>query len=185
MINEQYIKQGKFIALISFLSGTFIFGAFFLTSEFKLLFVGYVFIAVATVINLGFLVAILIKVLHNKAQIKKALATCGLMLLNIPVTLFYCWIAITLMNTMRITFINATQIDVTDIKITGCEPGHILKLQPGESQTIWVDITGDCSIDIEYLSNGQLTKESVADYVTNSLGQKIEYKIGGKNEKPF
>ncbi len=48
-----------------------------------------------------------------------------------------------------------------------------------------VDIEGDCSISIDYFSNGQRKHEGVAGYVTNSNGQKMNHNIGGKNEVLF
>ena len=165
--------------------GTGIFGVYFLTSSFELLFVGYGFIALTALINLGILNSILVKVIKNKDNRKKLLTTCGLMLLNIPVMLFYCWVAIILLNTMRITFTNSTQTTLTNINIVGCGGGHIDKLEAGESKTVWVDITGDCSINIDYLSNGQQKEESVAGYVTNSMGQKMKHNIGGQNKEQF
>lgn len=185
MTTERHIKLGRQTALISFLLGTGIFGLYFLTSAFVLLFLGYGFIALTGLINLGVLISILIKASKDKDNRTKLLTTCGLMLLNIPVMLFYCWVAIILLNTMIITFTNSTQTTLTNINIIGCGGGHIDKLKSGESETVWVDITGDCSISIDYLSNGQKKEESVAGYVTNSMGQKMKHNIGGQNEEQF
>ena len=165
--------------------GTSIFGLYFLTSSFELLFLGYGFIALIGLINLGVLISILIKASKDKDNRTKLLATCGLMLLNIPIMLFYCWVAIILLNTMRITFTNSTPTTLTNINIVGCGGGHIDKLESGESKTVWVDITGDCSINLNYLSNGQKKEESVAGYVTNSMGQKMKHNIGGQNTEQF
>jgi len=185
MTTERHIKLGRRTALISFLLGTAIFGLYFLTSSFGLLFLGYGFIALTGLINIGILISILVKATKDKDNRTKLFKTCGLMLLNIPVMLFYCWIVIILLNTMRINFTNATQKTLTNINIIGCGGGHIDKLESGESKTVWVDIIGDCSIGIEYLSNGQNKEESVAGYVTNSMGQKMKYNIGGQNEEQF
>jgi hypothetical protein len=185
MTTERHIKLGRQTALISFMLGTGIFGLYFLTSSFELLFVGYGFIALTGLINLGILISVLVKVNKDKDNRKKLLTTCGIMLLNIPVMLFYCWVAIILLDTMRITFTNSTQTTLTKINIVGCGGGHIDKLEVGESETVWVDITGDCSIYIDYLSNGQRKEESVAGYVTSSMGQKMKHNIGGQNEEQF
>ena len=107
------------------------------------------------------------------------------MLVNIPVMIFYCWVALILLNTIRISFTNSTQTTLTNIKIIGCGGGHIDKLEAGESETVWVKITGDCSLDLEYLSNGQKKEESVTGYVTNNMGQKMKHNIGGQNEELF
>jgi hypothetical protein len=185
MATEQYIKLGRQVALISFLLGTVIFGLYFMTSSFELLFVGYGFIALTGLINIVILILILFKANKDKDNRKKLLTTCGLMLLNIPIMLFYCWVAIILLNTMRITFTNSTQITLTNINIVGCGGGQIGKLEIGQCETVWVAITGDCSITIHYLSNGQQKEESVAGYVTNGMGQKIKHNIGGQNEEQF
>jgi hypothetical protein len=178
MTTERQIKLGRQTALISFLSGTVIFGFYFLTSSFELLFIGYGFIALARAINIVVLISILSKANKEKENRKKLLTTCGLMLLNIPFMLFYCWVALILLGTMRITFTNSTQVTLTNINIVGCGGGHIDKLEVGESKTVWIDITGDCSINIDYLYNGQQKEESVAGYVTSGMGQKMKHNIG-------
>jgi hypothetical protein len=183
MTTEQHIKIGRKTALISFLLGTAIFGLYFLTSSSELLFVGYGFIALTGLINLGIFISILLKANKDKENSTKLLKTSGLMLLNIPVMLFYCWVAIILLGTMRITFTNSTQTTLTNINIVGCGSGHIDTLEVGESKTVWIDITGDCSINIDYISNRQQKKESVAGYVTSNMGQKMKHNIGGQNDK--
>lgn len=185
MKTERYIKLGRQTALISLFLGTCIFGLYFLTSTFELLIIGYVFIAVTGLLNVILLIAIIIKAYKDKENRKKLIKTSGLMLLNIPVMLFYCWITIILLDTMRITFTNSTHKTLTNINIVGCGGGHIDKLEIGDSKTVWVNITGDCSIDVVYVSDKQKKVENVAAYVTSSMGQKMKHKIGGQNEKQF
>ena len=182
MTAKRHIKFGQLTALISFLLGTVVFGLYYLTSDATLLFVGYGFIVLTGVINIGVLIAILIKAGKDKENRKNLLKTCGIMLLNIPVMIVYCWIAIILLGTMRITFTNETGTELTDINIIGCGGGHIDKLEIGESKTVWVSITGDCSINIDYLSDGQRKEEIVAGYVTSSMGQKMNHKIDGEDK---
>ncbi|SFU17424.1 hypothetical protein SAMN04489724_4647 [Algoriphagus locisalis] len=182
MTTDRHIKLGRTIALISFLAGTIIFGLYYLTSAFELLFVGYGFIALIGLINIGVLIAILVRAGADRENRSRLLKTCGLMTLNIPVMKAYCWVAIILLGTMRITFTNETGTKLTDINIIGCGGGHIEKLEVGESETVWVSITGDCSIDIDYLSNGQRKEEMVAGYVTSSMGQKLNHKIDGQDK---
>lgn len=185
MTTQQHIKIGLLTALITFLLGTGIFGLYFLTSSSDLLFLGYGFIVLTGLINLAILVAILFRANKDRENRKRLLNTSGLMFINIPVMLVYCWGAIILLGTMRITFTNDTGTQLTDIKIVGCGGGHIDKLESGESKTVWVTITGDCSIYLDYLSNGQRKEEIVASYVTSSMGQKVNYKIDGKDKDIF
>ena len=74
---------------------------------------------------------------------------------------------------------------MTDINIIGCETKHIDKLEKGESKTVWVGITGDCTVNIDYLKNGEKKEENVAGYVTNSMGQKMKHNIGGHIDNVF
>ena len=184
-MNKRLIKLGRNTALISIFLGTLIFGLYFLTSLFNLLFIGYGFIVLAVLINIGILFAILIRAIKDKENRKQLLTTSGLMLINIPIMLLYCWITTILLGTMRITFTNETGTPISDIKIIGCGGGYIDKLKNGESKTVWVKITVDCSIFLDYYSNGQRKQETVAGYVTSSMGQKINHKIDGKYKDFF
>lgn len=185
MTAKRHIKFGRLAALTSFLLGTLIFGLYYLTSDSSLLFVGYGFIVFTGLINIGVLIAILIKAGKDTENRKKLLKTCGIMLLNIPAMIVYFWIAIILLGTMRITFTNEMETEIMDIDIVGCGGGHIDKLTVGESKTVWVSITGDCSIYIDYLSDGQRKEEVVAGYVTSSMGQKVNHKIDGQDKDIF
>lgn len=185
MKTELHIKIGRQTSLLSFVLGTGIFALYFFTSFFELLFVGFIFIALSGLVNIVILLLILLKANKDRDNRMKLLKTCGLMLLNVPVMILYCWVAFILLNTMRITFVNSTQFTLTNINVAGCSGGHIDKLNEGESKTIWVDITGDCSITIDYLSNRQQKEERVTGYVTSNDGKKIRHNIGGQNDEQF
>jgi hypothetical protein len=177
MKNERPIRLGRLTAIISFLLGTFVFGLYYLTSSSELLLIGYAYIFVAGLVNSAVLVSILKQAKKDQTNRKKLLITSGIMLLNIPVMLFYCWMAIMLLDTMRITFTNPTQTEIADIKITGCATGYIDKLGAGARKKVWVDISGDCTITISYSLAGEKKEEVVVGYVTNGMGQIIEHKI--------
>jgi hypothetical protein len=52
-------------------------------------------------------------------------------------------------------------------------------LKNGESESVWIDINGDCSISLSYIDvNGKLEIETVIGYVCSGMGQKIVYSIG-------
>jgi cellulose synthase/poly-beta-1,6-N-acetylglucosamine synthase-like glycosyltransferase len=180
MTAEKHIKLGKYLALFSFLLGTLILVIYFFTSSFWIAYIGCSFIIFVGLINLGVFSAILFKAFNEQENKRKFFKTCGLMLLNIPIVLFYFWIVTILLNTMRVTFVNSTPISLTDLNVVGCQKKHIDKLEAGESKTIWINIPNDCSIDINYLSDGQRKNENVSGYVTNLGGQKIKHNIGGK-----
>ena len=185
MTTEKQIALGKKTALISFLIGTVIFGLYFLTSNWQLLFVGYGFILIAGIFNIIILILTISKANSDSENRKKLLKTSGLMLLNIPILIIYAWFAMMLTGNMRITFTNETEYRLTEINIVGCETKSIVELEPNESKTVWVGITGDCSINVDYKESGEEKSEIVAGYVTRGMGQKINHKIGGENHLGF
>ncbi|MFS4469797.1 hypothetical protein [Maribacter sp. 2210JD10-5] len=182
MTSKKYNSVGKVTALISFIIRILIFGTYFFTSNADLLFLGYGFVVLAGIVNLIILIIILTKAQSDKANRKGLLKTGGLMLLNLPIMFACIWVAMIVLGNMRITFTNGTQNKLTDIKIVGCETEHIAELKPNESKTVWVGITGDCSIAVEYLENGEQKSETVAGYVTGGMGQKMKHKIDGQDK---
>lgn len=182
MTSKKHITLGKWTALISFIIGTLIFGLYFFTSNGELLFIGYGFIILAGIVNPIILSAILFKSNSDSVNHKKLLKTSGLILINIPIMFIFIYVTMILIGTMRITFTNSTQNTLTNINIIGCETKHIAELKPNESKTVWVGITGDCSINLEYLENGKIKKETVVGYVTSGGGQKLKHKIDGKDK---
>ncbi|MBT9188341.1 hypothetical protein [Zobellia russellii] len=182
MTSNRYISIGKIIALITFLIGMLIFGTYYFTTNGELLFLGYGFVVLAGIINLITLIGILVRVQTDKTNRKELLKVSGMILLNIPIMFGCMLISMMVLGNMRITFTNSTQNELTEIKIVGCETERIAQLEPNESKTVWVGITGDCSIFVEYTENGVKRKETVVGYVTSGGGQKMSYKINRKNK---
>ncbi len=173
-------NRARIVSLITSIIGTGIFFSYYFTDAFPLLFLGLGFIVLAGIINLIFIISVARQLSKTSNRIQLYF-TIGLMLLNIPIMVLYCWMTITLLNTMRITFINETSNSLTDIRIFGCEEKHIDKLEPKESKVVWVGITGDCSVNIEFKKNGKQESENVTGYTTNDMGQRITHKIGWEN----
>jgi len=185
MQSNKNVAAGLITALISFLLGTAIFWAYYSTSDANWLFFGWGFVVVAGLVNLILLAVILKSSITDSRNRSKLLFTAVAMVLNIPVMLIYGWVTMGLLNTMRITLTNSTDDPITHINIIGCEPTHIDRLEKGEVTTVWVGITGDCSLNIEYMQNDSLKNEMMVGYVTSSMGQKIDYNIGGDNTEMF
>ena len=182
MNSKRYILVGKVTALVSFLIGMLILGMFYFSSNGDYLFLGYGFIILAGIVNLIILIAVLIKAQSDKSNRKGLLRTSGFMLLNLPIMVGCVWFGLILIGNMRITFSNGTENKLTDIKIIGCETVHISELAPNENKTVWIGITGDCSILVEYTEKGERKSETVAGYVTTGMGQQMEHKIDGKDK---
>jgi hypothetical protein len=102
--------------------------------------------------------------------------------INIPIAAFYFYLVVVLINIARITFENTTGHDLSSIKISGCGDKEIRFLQAGKSKTVWIHIPSDCSLEISYEIDGQIKREIIAAYLTNSNGVIATYKIGSNQE---
>ena len=179
MKTEQQLKLGRRTALVSFLLGTGILVLDYFFASFEMLVVGFAFIVITFFVNIIVLISILIRAYRDKENRSKAIRTSLLMLLNIPAMFLYIELASILSGFMRITFTNTTMSTVSNVDIVGGEGGYIDKLEPGESETVWVKLTTDNQIGIYYLSNGQPLKEAVTGYLLGSEGKRMHHDIDG------
>lgn len=177
-MKKKLIKIGELTTLFSFLLGTILLLLYFFTDSSSVLLIGYISVILIGLFNLIILIILLVKALNDTANRKKYLKTVGLMLINIPITIAYFFIVLTLLNTMRITFINTMDSTISEINIYGCQDAHIDALEAGEKKTVWISISGDCAINIIYIYEGQEICENVMGYTCSFNGQKINYKIG-------
>ena len=154
-------RIGRFTALISFLIGTMILIIFYFTDSSAITEFGMIFIVVAGIINAGVFVKVFIDLINEKENRKKYFFTSGIMILNIPIVLAYFYFVMILMNTMRVSFINETGREITNLKIIGGEPKSIEKLEIGEKQTKWVAINSINDLILEYEFNGEVKTEMI------------------------
>jgi hypothetical protein len=145
---------------------------------------GIFFILVAGIINITFIILLIIKIFRNKEQKRILIKTIGLILLNVPILILYCWISIIWLNTLKITFINETSADLNNIKIEGCQSKVIDNLAKGQSKTVWIKIPNDCGVSVNYRLKGIEKSEEVTGYVTNENGYSMTFKIG-TSQKPY
>lgn len=144
--------------------------------------IGVLFFLIALVFNLVILGYILF--ISGRKGIKGPFIGIYAMLLNIPVGIFYLWFGIYLHGYYRVTVINDTPTTVTSIRLTGCGNKAIRKMEAGESETFWIGINGDCSLNITFINHQKKQrKDVVAGYLTTGMGQKDEYHISG-NDNP-
>ncbi len=174
-------KIGLFTALISFLIGTILLIIFYFTNSTTITGYGIIFIAIAGIINAGVFVKVLIDLINEKENKKKYYLTSGIMLLNIPIVILYFYFVMILMNTMRVTFINETGREISELKIIGGEIKTIEKLGVGEKQTEWIGIKSENNLTIEYHINGEIKTELVYSYMIT--GDRINHRIGNKSDR--
>lgn len=179
------IKVGRSVFIFSLLIGIGLTLGFYLTSYSELLLVGYVFLAIAFIVNAFVFLMLLYKAMDDEKNRKGLLSTSGLLLVNIPIAITCIYFVMILLNTLRIEFVNNTGHELSDLNISGCQEIQIDKMMPGESKMIWIEIERECSISINYLQEGIRKEEVVAGYVTTMCGEKGKHRIDGKDKEIF
>ena len=82
------------------------------------------------------------------------------------------------MGVVRLTLENTTNKTIKRIRIAGCNEKSIPDLKPGESQTVWIDIPNDCSVEINYIdASGSKKNKEVLEYITPGNGKKIHWQF--------
>jgi hypothetical protein len=171
-------RLGNLTALVTFAIATTICGFYFFTGNLDYGFYGYFFFLFAVPINIIIFIILLIYAPKTREP-KRVNRSAALMLLNIPVAIFYFGVGIYFTGVMRITIENKTGQDIKNIKILGCENEELKVLKNGESETVWIEINGDCSISMSYMdAKGIIQEETVVGYVTSGMGQKFTYHVG-------
>jgi hypothetical protein len=175
---QPYARLGKYTALVTFVIATIICGLYYFTGDLSYGFGGYFFFLFAVPINIIILIVLIVK--STKAeQPRKIKQGIGLMFLNIPVAIFYFFVGIYFIGVMRITIENNSGKDIININIGGCENEEIQILKNGESETVWIDINGECPISMSYIDvNGETQNEMVIGYVTSGMGKKYTHHVG-------
>jgi hypothetical protein len=177
---KSYVQLARTVALFSFVGGSVIFAVHFLWGNKIMFLIGFVYIVAVTLVNLP--AAIVVAAAALRTRHRSVLGALLLMLLNIPVMIFYVWLAFAMLDTARITFTNATGHELTGMRLHGCEDIQMDNLQPGESETVWIEIPHDCSIYLSYVSGGDTTRVSVEGYLCHGMGGHRDYNIGGHND---
>ncbi|PHR47050.1 MAG: hypothetical protein COA32_09000 [Fluviicola sp.] len=184
MTKKQINRIGYVCAALTFLIATFILIGDFLGLKGDFERWGIKFIGIAFVLNI--LVIIIMYVFASIYKIKGYFRSINYMLGNIPVSILYLFLAIWLMGFFRITIINDTKHTISDIKLYGCESEFIDQLEPGDSEKVWINITGDCSIHIKYLdAKGNKKDDVVIGYLSSLMGGADDYHLSGKNNPKY
>ena len=170
------------LSLGLFSIGTIILLLFALSLSSTIGILGYIFTGLSFVVGTIYLIILTVKVVTDKIDRTAGIKSALVMMVNIPIALFYAYLVLILLNYARITFENTTGQDLTSIKILGCQDQEIAELEIGESTTIWIDIPTDCEINIEYELHGEIRRETVASYLTNSNGIIATYQIGSNKD---
>lgn len=96
---------------------------------------------------------------------------------NIPVAILYYFFVTFLLGILRITVVNQSGSDISNVRIIGCEDKKIDILENKDFKTVWLKIPNDCSVDVTFTKGGKDHTQNVVGYATVMMGQKVIYEI--------
>jgi hypothetical protein len=177
MTSQKLRKIGIRNAILFILIGSLIFGAYYYTSNNLILYLEYVFIFIAGAFSFIMLLRIFNHVTKHRRSRTSLLVTAGFIAISVIATFYFFRKITALQDTMRITFVNKTGTELSEIKVIGCEKKYIDNIQPDKSETVWINITRICSITISYKENGVPKNKEVSAFINPSEGRKLTYAI--------
>ena len=175
---QKLIRIGIKAGVLTILLSSLIYFTYYFTSYNLIVYLEYAFIFLAGAACFIILLRILNHVKKHKRYRIPLLLTSGFILISGIIAIIYFRNLTTLLDTMRINFVNESQYVLTDIKISGCQKKQVENIAPKASQTVWIRITRDCAINLSYNENGVVKNEVISSFVTTSMGQKINFSIG-------
>ena len=175
---QKLIRIGIKAGVLTILLSSLIYFTYYFTSYNLIVYLEYAFIFLAGAACFIILLRILNHVKKHKRYRIPLLLTSGFILISGVIAIIYFRNLTTLLDTMRINFVNESQYVLTDIKISGCQKKQVGNLEPKGTQTVWIRITRDCAINLSYNENGVVKNEVISSFVTTSMGQKLNFRIG-------
>ena len=175
---QKLLRIGIRAGVLTILLSSLIYFTYYFTSYNFIVYLEYAFIFLAGAACFIILLRILNHVKKHKRYRMPLLVTSGFILISGVIAVIYFRNLTTLLDTMRINFVNESRYVLTDIKISGCQKKQVENIQPKGSQTVWIKITRDCAINLSYNENGVVKNEVVSSFVTTSMGQKLNFRIG-------
>jgi hypothetical protein len=168
MNSKPLLTISTFLAILPLIIGSFTFWTWFFYPWRNLELIGFF----TTVLSVPLCIAGLIlagifkgRNRNNWPVRRKANRNIVLILLNIPLCIFYIWFVSYLIDTERITIVNNAENDVTEIRIFGAgDYDRIDKIKKGTSHTVWVHMTREGSIQMLYKENGEEKGRSLIGY---------------------
>ena len=168
------LKISTLTAILPMIIGSLIFCVWFCYPNHEIELFGLWTIAISIPVCIIGLTITVIFILKNKIEVrikKKGYRNIFLILINIPLAIFYIWFVMYLLSTERITIINNTKNDITNINIFGVGNNDCISIIPkGGSKTIWVHITKESAIKIFYKAIGKDYNETIDGYIGSNMG---------------
>lgn len=178
---QKLIKLGIRAALLIIVLSSIIYFSYYYTSFNLLVYLEYFFIFIAGAFAFIIILRILNHVIKHKRNRNPLIATSGLLIISMLIALVYFYYLTSLLDTMRIRFVNESAYQLTNIRITGCQKKQIDNLAPNAHKIVWIKVIRDCSIKLTYKENGATKTEVVSAYVTTSMGQQLTFRLGAGN----
>lgn len=177
---------GRIIAIATFVAGTMLLLVFYLCRYYSwrhletlTLLLAVVIVLAVSIAYFAVIVILLFKLTTDAQTRTTTLRTIGLMFCNLPIGLFYFYLASEIREGHRFEIINNSSKLITHIEIGGFGGQSIAKLDPSESDDFWVyddEHNWDQNFYVTYLLDGKL----ISDECKGGCGDGEAIHINGK-----
>lgn len=170
-------KTSRYTAFSILLIGTTVFVWWFFANFSALEIAGLLLIFIGVSLSTTLIVLNIVIAVRQPSHKRKALTNTLLLLINLPLAIFYLWAALYVMNTERVLLVNKTGQQIEELRLGGCEEITVGTLQADESRRVWIKLNKECSIELSYRLNGKVHKEVINGYALPLMGQRYDYDI--------
>jgi len=168
----------RVIALYSFAIGILIVFYNFEQPQFISEGIGLLFVIMAFLLNASLLALLLINALLTPSKFKEIAKSIGILLINIPIAIGCINLAFHVSDFERITFVNVTGSEITDVKFTGCYPKEIGTISNVAVFEEWIDLDFGCNLLLTYKIDGiSKTDTIINDYYSSFFNGRSYYYI--------
>jgi hypothetical protein len=133
----------------------------------------------AAIITLIINVLLVLEILQNER--KSIVSNLIIIIISSLISIFLIFIGRHFAQSTRIDVINNTDQTINHWSISGCTSLWRNNQYPKQTETIWVHLSGECSVEIEYSQNGINKKEIIVGKLKPGLFSKIEFYIQPEN----
>lgn len=181
MTAQQLQKNGIKVVLLSALASLLIFLLHYFTYVENFIYAEYFLIFVGLALN----VIIILRIINYTNRHRRHKRPLRILMAFNVVAIIFLLLAFRyisgLLDTLRINLVNTSTYELRDIKLTGCQKTRIMSLKPGDTHLVSIKVNRNCSLGVSYNENGIQKSKVLSAFVTESMGQRLTFEIGGNN----
>ncbi len=140
--------------------------------------IGLLYVITAFLLNALLLALLFITVLISPSKVKEVAKSIGILLINIPIAIGCITLTFYVSDFERITFVNVTGSEITDVKLTGAYSKEIGTISNVATFEEWIYLGYGDHLLLTYKKDGNLRTETIFnDYYSSMFKGRSYYYI--------